>query len=164
MKRTISTLALIGVLCLSACGLLPSTTSGPVIPGTAATASGGTAGGKMLSALLGTNVLMDDPTVLALEAEQACNVGAAQEYRLSVAACSGTLAGTIPGFVVPANGAAIIDAACGVLGYTGANNQLSVPATIAVGNCEAVLNLTAPAAAAVAPAAVLPTVPAAAAK
>ena len=155
MKKISFAVAMWAVLALGACA---TTTSGPVIPGTAASA--GTKGGTVLSALLGTNVLMDDPTVLTLEAQQACNVGAAQEYRLSVAACSGGLAGLVPGFVMPSNLPALINAACNVLGYTNAQNQLTASSTLTVGNCAAVLNLTAPPPAAVAPAAVLPLAPA----
>lgn len=140
MKKQIARL-LIAAGCLLAfatCGLAPSTTSGPVIPGTETT-SHPTQAGKILTAMLGSNVLMDDPTVLTLEATQMCNVGAAQEYRLSASACSGGLAGLVPGFVMPTNLPALLNEGCQVLGYTNTQNQLVVPTTLTVGNCAAVL-------------------------
>lgn len=107
------------------CGGCATTTSGPTLNA-----------GPMLSKIIGSDVLMNDPGVLTLYATQACNVSAAQEYRLSVEACTGQFAALAGGAIIPANVVSAIDLACQTFGYTGANNQLLVPPTIAVaGNC-----------------------------
>jgi hypothetical protein len=107
------------------CGGCATTTSGPELNA-----------GPMMSKIIGTDVLMNDPGVLTLYATQACNVAAAQEYRLSVAACTGQLAGLTGGAIIPANAVSAINLACQTFGYTGANNQLLVPPIITVaGNC-----------------------------
>jgi hypothetical protein len=108
-----------------------------MLAGCATTTSGPTVNaGPVLSKLIGTNVLMNDPGVLTLYATQACNVAAAQEYRLSIAACTGQFAGLAGGAIIPANVVSAINLACQTFGYTGANNQLLVPPTISVaGNC-----------------------------
>ena|SRR6185437_6235097 len=95
--------------------------------------------GPVLSALVGQQVLMDDPTVLTIYATQKCNVAAAQEYRASVLVCTGQASSLVPGFIVPANMQASVQAACQVFGYTNAQNQLIAPSTISVGgSCTAV--------------------------
>jgi hypothetical protein len=116
---------------IAACGIAL------ILGGCATTTSGPTlAAGPVLSKIVGTNVLMNDPGVLTLYATQACNVGAAQEYRLSIEACTGQYAELAGGAIIPANIIVGIDMACQTLGYTGSNNQLIVPPTIAVaGNC-----------------------------
>jgi hypothetical protein len=107
------------------CGGCATTTSGPTLNA-----------GPMLSKIVGTDILMNDPGVLTLYATQTCNVSAAQEYRLSVEACTGQYAALAGGAIIPANAVTAINLACQTLGYTGANNQLLVPPTISVaGNC-----------------------------
>ena len=98
-----------------------TTTSGPTLDA-----------GPVLSKLVGTDVLMNDPGVLTQYATEACNVSAAQEYRLSVEACTGQFASLAGGAIIPANLVSAIDLACQTFGYTGANNQLLVPPTITV--------------------------------
>lgn len=79
---------------------------------------------------------MNDPGVLTLYATQACNVSAAQEYRLSIEACTGQFAGLAGGAMIPSNVISGINLLCQTLGYTAANNQLLVPSAITVaGNC-----------------------------
>ena len=76
---------------IAACGLA-------LLAGCATTNSGPTVNaGPVLSKIVGTNVLMNDPGVLTLYATQACNVSAAQEYRLSIEACTGQFAGLAGG-------------------------------------------------------------------
>ena len=113
-----------------------STTSGPTLNA-----------GPVLSQLVGSNVLMDDPNVLALYVTEDCNVAAAQEFRLSVAACDGQLASIQPGLLVPANLQSGIAIACQVLGYTNAQNQLEPIASqsLTPGPPAACLNPPAPA-------------------
>src|SRR5208283_5743089 len=108
-----------------------------LLAGCATTQSGPTLdAGPVLSKIVGTDVLMNDPGVLTLYATQACNVAAAQEYRLSVEACTGQFAALAGGAIIPANLVSAINLLCQTMGYTGANNQLLVPATITVaGNC-----------------------------
>jgi hypothetical protein len=116
---------------IAACGLA-------ILCGGCATTTGGPTlnAGPMLSKIIGNDVLMNDPGVLALYATQSCNVSAAQEYRLSVEACTGQYAALAGGAMVPANAVTAINLACQTLGYTGANNQLLIPPTIIVaGNC-----------------------------
>ena len=101
------------------------------LAGCATTTSGPTVNaGPVLSKIVGTNVLMNDPGVLTLYATQACNVSAAQEYRLSIEACTGQFAGLAGGAMIPANVISGINLLCQTLGYTGANNQLLVPSAI----------------------------------
>lgn len=119
MKKTIINTA-IGLAALAFAGCA-TTTSGPEVPS------------KLLTKLAGSPVLMNDPGVLTMYATTECSVGAAQEYRLSVAACTGQFAGIAGGAPIPANAVAGINLACGVLGYTGGSNQLIVPANITVG-------------------------------
>jgi hypothetical protein len=126
MKRLASITGLI-----AACGIAL------MLAGCATTTSGPTLNaGPVLSKIVGTNVLMNDPGVLTLYATQACNVSAAQEYRLSIEACTGQYAALAGGAIIPANVISGINLLCQTLGYTGANNQLLVPSTISVaGNC-----------------------------
>jgi hypothetical protein len=116
---------------IAACGIAL------MLAGCATTTSGPTVNvGPVLSKIVGANVLMNDPGVLTLYATQACNVAAAQEYRLSIEACTGQFAGLAGGAIIPANVISGINLLCQTFGYTGANNQLLVPATISVaGNC-----------------------------
>ena len=125
-RQLASTLGFIAVCCLAVlCGGCATTTSGPTLDA-----------GPVLSKIIGSDVLMNDPGVLTLYATQACNVAAAQEYRLSVEACTGQYAALAGGTIIPANAVSAINLACQTLGYTGSNNQLLVPSTIAVaGNC-----------------------------
>ena len=117
------------------CGGCATTTSGPTLNA-----------GPMLSKIIGSDVLMNDPGVLTLYATQACNVSAAQEYRLSIEACTGQFAALAGGAIIPANAVSAINLACQIFGYTGANNQLLVPPTIAVtGNCMPTATATLPA-------------------
>jgi hypothetical protein len=117
------------------CGGCATTTSGPTLNA-----------GPMLSKIIGSDVLMNDPGVLTLYATQACNVSAAQEYRLSIEACTGQFAALAGGAIIPANAVSAINLACQIFGYTGANNQLLVPPTIGVaGNCMPTATATLPA-------------------
>jgi len=107
------------------CAGCATTTSGPTLNA-----------GPILSKIVGTDVLMNDPGVLTLYATETCNVSAAQEYRLSVEACTGQFAALAGGAIIPANLVSTINLACQTLGYTGGSNQLLVPPTITVaGNC-----------------------------
>lgn len=119
MKKTIINTA-IGLAALAFAGCA-TTTSGPEVPS------------KLLTKLAGSPVLMNDPGVLTVYATTQCAVGAAQEYRLSVAACTGQFAGIVGGAPIPANAVAGINLACNVLGYTSQSNQLIVPPTVTVG-------------------------------
>jgi len=125
-RQLASTLGFIAACCFAVlCGGCATTTSGPTLDA-----------GPVLSKIIGSDVLMNDPGVLTLYATQACNVAAAQEYRLSVEACTGQYAALAGGTIIPANALSAINLACQTLGYTGSNNQLLVPSTIAVaGNC-----------------------------
>src|SRR5271170_308934 len=98
----------LAAMILGAC--VATQTSGPVLNA-----------GPILSRLIGSNVLMDDPGVLMLYATQYCNVAAAQEYRLTVAACEGQLASVAGGLIVPANVQSGVELGCQVLGYTNAS-------------------------------------------
>ncbi|MGA2412609.1 MAG: hypothetical protein ABSG46_19775 [Candidatus Binataceae bacterium] len=127
MKRQLQ--AILGLI--APCGLAL------LLTGCATTQGGPTLNvGPVLSKIVGSDVLMNDPGVLTLYATQACNVAAAQEYRLSVEACTGQFTALAGGTVIPANVVGGINVLCETLGYTGANNQLLVPATITVdGDC-----------------------------
>jgi hypothetical protein len=118
-------------------GLLAAGGFALLLAGCATTQNGPTLdAGPLLSKITGTDVLMNDPGVLTLYATQACNVAAAQEYRLSVEACTGQFAALAGGAIIPANLVSGINLLCQTLGYTGANNQLLVPPAITVaGNC-----------------------------
>jgi hypothetical protein len=114
---------IIGTVALAMLGLAgcATTTNGPTVPS------------AELTKLAGSPVLMNDPGVLTMYATTQCAVGAAQEYRLSVAACEGEFANIAGGAPIPTNAVAGINMACQVLGYTNASNQLIVPQTISVG-------------------------------
>lgn len=99
----------------------------------ATTEAGPTVASTELTKLAGAPVLMNDPGVLTMYATTQCGVAAAQEYRLSVAACTGEFANIAGGAPIPANAVAGINMACQILGYTNASNQLLVPNTITVG-------------------------------
>lgn len=119
MKRKFGYLIAVGfALAMAGCA---TTTSGPTIPS------------QLLTKLAGSPVLENDPGVLTLYAENLCNVGAAQEYRLSLEACEGEFASFGGGALIPANAITAIDLACNVMGYTNASNQIVVPTTINVG-------------------------------
>jgi hypothetical protein len=79
--------------------------------------------------------LQDNATVLAGNATQSCNAGAAQEYNLNMVICANPTAfvSQIPGnpFVTPAQIAAVIGGVCATNGY----DLAGLPATVAVGNC-----------------------------
>jgi hypothetical protein len=125
-RQLASALGFIGACAFALlCGGCATTTSGPTL-----------AAGPVLSKIIGTDILMNDPGVLTLYATEACNVSAAQEYRISVEACTGQFAALAGGAIIPANLVSAIGLACQTLGYTGANNQLLVPPSISVaGNC-----------------------------
>jgi hypothetical protein len=114
-RNAIIAAALLG---LSACA---TTQSGPTVPS------------SFLTQLAGSPVLENDPGILTVYATQECNVAAAQEYRLSIDACTGQFAAIAGGAIIPANVISGINIACNVLGYTNASNQLIVPTTISVG-------------------------------
>ncbi len=113
-----------------------TTSSGPTIPA-----------GSALSQIIGQNVLMNDPTVLALYITTDCNAAAAAELRASIAVCSGGLASVAGGAIIPANVVSGIDLACQIFGYTNAQNQLAptVPTSVVPGPPAACLNPPAPA-------------------
>lgn len=106
---------------LALCSACATTTGGPTFNGTA------------VSKIIGQNVLMNDPGILALYATNNCGVAAAQEYRLSILACTGQFAALAGGAIIPANVVSGINDLCQVMGYDNASNQLIVSPTITVG-------------------------------
>jgi len=78
--------------------------------------------------------LYDNATILAGNATQSCNAGAAAEYNLNMVICGNPQAfvAQLPGnpFVTPAQIASAIGAVCSTNGYVA-----GLPATVAVGNC-----------------------------
>jgi hypothetical protein len=79
--------------------------------------------------------LQDNATVLAGNATQSCNAGAAQEYNLNMVICANpqTFVSQLPGnpFVTPAQITQVIQGVCATNGYM----VPGLPPTIAVGNC-----------------------------